>query len=60
MSHTIPDDFTEITKDKKKMMTNIGRKLQNFKAIMKVLRILKLQIVCVMIVLSRNPNKKKH
>ena len=62
MSHTSPDDFTEKRKTKKilMMMTNTRRKLQKSKMVMKLLMTLKLQILCVMIVLSRQPKKKKH
>ena len=52
MSHTSPDDFTEkFSKKLQIMMTNTRRKLRNFKAVMKVLIIMNLQILCVMIVL---------
>ena len=61
MSHTSPDGFTEkITKILQIMMTKTRGKLRKFGKIMKLLMILKLQIFCVMIVLSRQPKKKKH
>ena len=41
-------------------MTNTKRILQNIKTVMKVLIILKSQILCVMKVLSTQPRKKKH
>ena len=62
MSHTSPDGFTEKRKTKKilMMMTNPRRKLRKFKTVMKVLIILKLQILCVMILLSRQQKNNKH
>ena len=47
MSHTSPDDFTGKTNGKKLQitMTNTRRKLQKFKKVMKVLIIMKLQII---------------
>ena len=55
MSHTSTDDFKKENKDKKiqMIMMNTSSKLRNFKTVMKVLIIWKLQILCVMIVLSR-------
>ena len=62
MSHICPDEFTEKINDKKIqiMMTNTRRKLRKFKMVLKVLTIPKLKILCVIIVLSRQPKKKKH
>ena len=62
MSHTSQDDSIAKAKDKKnQMMTkNIKRILRKFKTVMNVLIIIKLQILCVMKVLSRQPNNKKH
>ena len=62
MSHTSTDDFTEKQRKNKiqMMMTNTKRKLRNLKTVMKVLIISKLQILCVMIVLSRQTEKNKH
>ena len=62
MSHTSRDAFIEKMKAEKKltMMKNTRRKLQNFKTVMKVLIILKLQILYVVILLSKQPKKKKH
>ena len=63
MSHTSRDDLIGKTKSEKKtltMMTNTRRKIRNFKTVMKVLIIKKLQILCVVIVLSRQPKNKKH
>ena len=63
MSHTNLDDLTEKKQKTKKLqiiMTNTGRKLRKFKKVMKVLIILKHQILCVMIVLLRQPKKEKH
>ena len=53
MSHTIPDDFTDNNNNNKLqiIMTNTRRKLLKFKKIIKVLIILKLQILCGMVVL---------
>ena len=61
MSHTSRDDFIEKVRYKKilMMMTNTRSKLQNLKTVMKVLIIMKLQILCVVIVLSRQPKNKK-
>ena len=62
MSHTSPDDFTgkKMTKTILMMMTNTRRKLRKIKTVMKVLIMMKHQILCGMIVLSRQPNKDKH
>ena len=59
MSHTSPDHLNEKRKTKKILMTmtNTRRKLRNFKTVMKVLIILKLQIPWVMILLSRQPHR---
>ena len=53
MSHTSPDNFTEkqMTKNLQITMTNTRRKIRKFKKVMKVLIIMKLQILCVIIVL---------
>ena len=62
MSHTSLDDFTGKTNTKQLQitMTNTGRKLRKFKKVMKELIILKVQILCVMIELSRQPKREKH
>ena len=51
MSHTRGDNFIDKTKDEKilMMMMNTKRKLRNFRTVIKVLTILKLQIPFVMI-----------
>ena len=62
MSHNSPENSTQKRKNGKilMMMTNTRRKLRKFKTVMKVLIILKLQILCVMMLLSRQPRKKKN
>ena len=62
MSHTSPDGFTEkkMAKQLQIMMNKTRRKLRKFKKVMKVLIILKLQIIFVIIELSRQPKKEKH
>ena len=62
MSHTSPDYFTGKKNDKKLqiMMTNTRSKHQKLKKVMKVLIILKHQIIFAMIVLSRQPKKENH
>ena len=62
MSHISQDDFTAKSKDTKILMkiTNTKRILRNIRTVMKVLIIMKLQILCTMIVLTIQPEKKKH
>ena len=62
MSHTSPDYFTGKTNDKKLqiMMTNTRRKHQKLKKVMKVSIIMKYQIICVLVVLSRQPKIYNH
>ena len=62
MSYTSRECFIEKTEVKKKLtaMKNTQRKLQNFKTIMKVLIILKLEILYVVIELSIQPKQKNH
>ena len=57
-----PDNFTEkqITKKLQIMMKNTRRKHQKLNKLIKVLIIMKHHIICVMIVLSRQPKKEKH
>ena len=59
MSHTSPDDFTGKTHDKKLqiMMKNTRRKVRKFKKVLKVLIIMKPQILCMMIALSIQRNE---
>ena len=59
-SHTNRDDYIEKFKDIKipMTMTNTERVLRNIKMVMKVLIILKLQILHVMKVLSTQTNRK--
>ena len=62
MSHTSRDYCIENRKTQKTlmMMTNTKMRLRNIKTVMNLLIILKLQTLCVMIVLSRQSTKKKH
>ena len=61
-SHTNRDYSIAKVKDKKiiMMMANTKRILRNIRAVMNMLVILKLQILCVMKFLSRQPKNKKH